>query len=290
MESILDQIKNTYSGLSKGQKSIADFILNHYEEAAYMTASRIGRETGVSESTVVRFATELGYSGFPHFQSQLLDDLRVHLTAAERMRAATHVIQNNEDILGAVLTADRDRLRRAYHQRDNETFNRAVDLLLNARRIYILGLRSSAPLASYLHFYMNQIFSDVRLVTSSSTSEIIEQLIPINDQDVLLALSFPRYATPLIKALQFAKKAVASTIMITDKRDNPFKDYSDCMILAPSDMIAFVDALTVPFSTVTALIVALAAKRQNELTEHLETLESIWRQNDIYEVNNNSGL
>ncbi|HHX37835.1 MAG TPA: MurR/RpiR family transcriptional regulator [Clostridiaceae bacterium] len=281
---MLEQIKEAYSGLSKGQKAIADFILNHYEEAAYMTAARIGKVTGVSESTVVRFATELGFAGFPHFQSRLRDDLRVNLTAAERMRAVTHVIQNEDDILGAVLVADRERLRRAYDQRDNAMFDRAVELILQAKRIYILGLRSSAPLANYLNYYLNQIFADVRLVTANSASEILEQLIPINKHDVLLALSFPRYATRIVKALEFAKQAQAATITITDKGDNPFKQYSDCMLIAPSDMVAFVDALTVPFSTVTALIVALAIKRQDDLTEHLEVLESIWQQSGVYEI------
>lgn len=282
MEMVIDQIRAAYPGLSKGQKAIADYILNHYEAAAYMTAARIGKATGVSESTVVRFATELGYEGFPRFQNRLKDDLKVNLTAAERMKTSAYVLQDETDLLGAVLFADHERLRRAYDMRDNCAFERAVGMLLHARRIYILGVRASAPLASYLYFYANQIFPDVRLLETRSGSEILEQLIPIQPGDVLIALSFPRYATRVVKALDFARQAGASTIVMTDKADTPFAPYADCQLLAHSDMVAFVDALAVPFSTVTALIVALAVKRQDVLTEHLERLEKILEQSDVY--------
>lgn len=283
METIIEQIERVYPTLSKGQKAIADYIMENYEAVAYMTAARIGKATGVSESTVVRFATELGFSGFPHFQHQLRDDLKVNLTAAQRMKTSEFMLRHADDVLGAVLMADHERLRRAYEHRDVESFNQAVESIGKARRVYILGLRSSAPLASYLSFYLSQIHDDVHLICGGSPGEMFEQLLPLSDQDLLLVLSFPRYASRIVKALSFAKSMGARTVVITDKQDNPFTEYSDCTILAPSDMASFVDALVVPFSTVTALIVAVAQANKDVLIEHLVRLESIWQQYDVYE-------
>ncbi len=283
METVIDQIRQEYTKLSRGQKAIADFILNHYEMAAYMTAARVGERTGVSESTVVRFAMELGFSGYPAFQQHLRDDLKANLTAPERMKTSAFVLKPEDDIWRSVLTADIERLKRAQEQHNPAQFNQAVELISNAKRIFLLGIRSTAPLAIYLNFYLKQIFKNVVLIDTASGIEVLEQIIPIEAGDVLIAMSFPRYATTIHKALAFAKQAGATTVVMTDKRQTPFANYCDCMLIAPTDMVAMVDALAVPFSMVTALIVALAVKHQAELLQHLEKLEAIWEANKVYE-------
>lgn len=284
IETVPDRMRRLYHSFSKGQKAIAAYLLHNYEAAAYMTAAKIGEAAGVSESTVVRFAGELGFEGFPAFQSQLRDDLKANLTAAERMRASDYILTDETSVLKSVLTADYEQLKKAADRADDESFNRAVEMIAGAGRIFILGVRSAAPLASFLHFYLKQIFDDVRLLGTGTASELMEELIPLREQDVLLCLSFPRYARRMIQALAFAKAAGAGTIVLTDKATAPFAAYSDCTILAASDMVAFVDALTVPFSTVTALIVALAMRRKDVLLNHLEQLEEIWANNAVYET------
>lgn len=283
MSSVLQTIHNYYPNMSKGQKSIADYILENYEEAAYMTAAKLGKASAVSESTVVRFAVELGYSGFPDFQKMLRSDLKVDLTAAQRMKVSSHLKESGTDMLRAVLLEDAERLRKAAEQSAGKYFNQAVDKLVGAETIYILGVRSSAPLASFLYFYLNQIFPDVRLIESGYGSEILEQMISIGAEDVLLAISFPRYSARIANGLAFAKAQGSQTIVLTDNIKNPFSDYADCVLAAPSDMLAFVDSLVVPFSTISALIAACAIRREEELTMHLEKLEAIWDEYSVYE-------
>jgi DNA-binding MurR/RpiR family transcriptional regulator len=280
--SLMNRISQQMSSMSKGQKSIASFILNHYEQAAYLTAARIGEEAGVSESTVVRFAMELGFEGYPHFQKELQEELKVRLTSAQRMKASFK-LAGREDILGAVLQSDIEKLRRTSDKLDREQFNQAVDAILSARRIYILGVRSAAPLASFLGFYFNLIFDNIRLVHTTSVSEMFEQILPVGKGDVVVAISFPRYSKRTIKAMTYARSTGATVVAITDKAESPVSENSDISLLAPSDMMSFVDSLVAPLSVINALIAAIGFKRQEHVIETLEKLEHIWDEYDVYD-------
>jgi DNA-binding MurR/RpiR family transcriptional regulator len=280
--SLMNRISQQMSSMSKGQKSIASIILNHYEQAAYLTAARIGEEAGVSESTVVRFAMELGFEGYPHFQKELQEELKVRLTSAQRMKASFK-LAGREDILGAVLQSDIEKLRRTSDKLDREQFNQAVDAILSARRIYILGVRSAAPLASFLGFYFNLIFDNIRLGHTTSVSEMFEQILPVGKGDVVVAISFPRYSKRTIKAMTYARSTGATVVAITDKAESPVSENSDISLLAPSDMMSFVDSLVAPLSVINALIAAIGFKRQEHVIETLEKLEHIWDEYDVYD-------
>ena len=280
--SLMNRISQQMATMSKGQKAIASFILNHYEQAAYLTAARIGEEAGVSESTVVRFAMELGFDGYPHFQKELQEELKVRLTSVQRMRASFK-LAGREDILGAVLQSDIEKLRRTSDKLDREKFNQAVDAILGAEKIYILGVRSAAPLASFLGFYFNLIFDNIRLVHTTSVSEMFEQILPVGKQDVVVAISFPRYSKRTIKAMTYARSTGATVVAITDKSESPVAENSDISLLAPSDMMSFVDSLVAPLSVINALIAAIGFKRQEHVIKTLEKLEHIWDEYDVYD-------
>lgn len=280
--SLMSRISQSMPTMSKGQKAIAAFILSHYEQAAYLTAARIGEETGVSESTVVRFAMELGYDGYPHFQKELQEELKVRLTSVQRMKASFK-LAGRDDILGAVLQSDMEKLKRTNERIERAVFNDAVDKILGAKRIYILGVRSAAPLASFLGFYFNLIFDNIRLVHTTSVSEMFEQILPVAEGDVVIAISFPRYSKRTIKAMTFARSTGATVIAITDKADSPVSDNADMSLLAPSDMMSFVDSLVAPLSVINALIAAIGFKRQDHVVETLERLERIWDEYDVYD-------
>ncbi len=279
---LIHKIRTVMPKMSKGQKAIAGYILSNYEQAAYITAARIGEEAKVSESTVVRFAMELGYEGYPHFQRVLQEELKVRLTSVQRMKASIKLAAH-EDILGAVLQSDIDKLRRTLDQMDRKSFNQAVDLILGANKIYILGVRSAAPLASFLGFYFNLIFDNVRLVHTTSVSEMFEQILPVKFGDVVIGISFPRYSRRTIKAMDYSRHTGATVIAITDKGDTPVSDTADVCLLAPSDMTSFVDSLVAPLSVINALIAAIGFKRQEHVTETLGKLESIWDEYDVYD-------
>ncbi len=280
--SLMNRISQQMATMSKGQKSIASFILNHYEQAAYLTAARIGEEAGVSESTVVRFAMELGFDGYPHFQKELQEELKVRLTSVQRMRASFK-LAGREDILGAVLQSDIEKLKRTSDRLDREKFNQAVDAILGAEKIYILGVRSAAPLASFLGFYFNLIFDNIRLVHTTSVSEMFEQILPVGEKDVVVAISFPRYSKRTIKAMTYARSTGATVVAITDKSESPVAENADISLLAPSDMMSFVDSLVAPLSVINALIAAIGFKRQEHVIETLEKLEHIWDEYDVYD-------
>jgi DNA-binding MurR/RpiR family transcriptional regulator len=280
--SLMGRIGAGISSMSKGQRAIAQYILNHYERAAYQTAARIGEEVGVSESTVVRFAMELGFEGYPHFQKALQEELKERLTAVQRLHASAK-LADHDDILGAVLHADMDLLKQTLDHIDRQSFNRAVDQILNARRIYILGVRSSAPLASFLGFYFNLIFDNVRLVHTTSVSEMFEQILSVSAGDVVIGISFPRYSKRTIKAMKYARSTGATVIAITDKANSPIADHADVCLLAPSNMMSFVDSLVAPLSVINALIAAIGYRRQEHVSETLEKLERIWDEYDVYD-------
>ena len=279
---LISQIERSLPEMSKGQKAIAAFILANYERAAYMTAARIGEDAGVSESTVVRFAMELGFEGYPHFQKVLQEELKVRLTSVQRMKASMK-LTDHDDILGAVLLSDLEKIKRTYEKIDRKSFNLAVDLILGANKIFILGVRSAAPLASFLGFYFNLIFDNVRLVHTTSVSEMFEQILSVKTGDVVIGISFPRYSKRTIKAMKYSRSTGATVIAITDKANTPISEGADVCLLAPSDMMSFVDSLVAPLSVINALIAAIGFKKQEVVTKTLEKLERIWDEYEVYD-------
>jgi DNA-binding MurR/RpiR family transcriptional regulator len=279
---LMGRIEAGTQTMSKGQRAIAQYILKHYDRAAYLTAARIGEEAGVSESTVVRFAMELGFEGYPHFQKVLQEELKEKLTSVQRLRASSK-LADNDDILGAVLHSDMEKLKRTLERIDRPSFNTAVDLILKANKIYILGVRSAAPLASFLGFYFNLIFDNIRLVHTTSVSEMFEQILPVTAGDVVIGISFPRYSKRTIKAMKYARSTGATVIAITDKANTPISDNADVCLMAPSDMTSFVDSLVAPLSVINALIAAIGYRRQEHVALTLEKLERIWDEYDVYD-------
>ncbi len=282
MNDLIHKLQSDLSGFSKGQKQIARYILEHYDKAAFMTASRLGATVGVSESTVVRFATELGYEGYPHLQRALQEMIRNKLTSVQRMEVSSDRM-SGRDVLQTVLHADMDMIRMTLDEIDRDAFQGAVDALNGARRIYILGVRSSGALASFLGFYFNLLFDHVRQIQTNSASEIFEQLLRIGKGDVLLGISFPRYSKRTLSAMQYSKDRGACVVALTDSQLSPLARVADHVLLARSDMASFVDSLAAPLSVINALIVALGMSRRTQREKTFNTLERIWEEYDVYE-------
>ena len=278
---LLQKIDEKYPRLSKGQKKLADYIRQEYDKAAFLTAAKMGEVVGVSESTVVRFAMTLGYKGYPEFQKALEELVRTKLNSIQRMEVTYGRISQGE-ILTSVLQADIEKIKLTMGSMDQEAFEMAVDTILKAKRIYVIGIRSCAPLASFLSYYLQLICEDVTLVNTNSSSEIFEQLIRINEHDVIIGISFPRYSMRTLKALEFASNRKAKVITLTDSVHSPMNLYSSCNLIARSDMASIVDSLVAPLSVVNALVVALCMKRQKEVVSTLETLEEIWGEYEVY--------
>lgn len=267
---------------SKGQKRIARYILAHYDKAAYMTASRLGSIVEVSESTVVRFAIEIGFDGYPEMQRALQELIRTRLTAVQRVDITNNLI-GDDDVLDRVLAADAEKIRRTLDEIDRSSFEAAVDKIISAKSIYIIGVRSSSALAGFLNFNFRMILDNVRFVQTTSGSEMFEQIMNIGPDDVLIAISFPRYSKRIINAMEYAKKQSAHVIAITDSATSPIAAPADDLLLAKSDMASFVDSLVAPLSIINALIVAIGKKKQGEIAETFEKLENIWDEYDVYE-------
>ncbi len=281
---LLAAIDRKYDSLSKGQKHIADFILNRYDKAAYITAAKLGSLVGVSESTVVRFASELGFDGFPGFQAALRDLIKTKLTAVQRMEIASDRTDEHH-ILEAVLQSDMENLKNTLEASDSDVFQNAVQAILGARKIYILGVRSSAALASFLGFYFNLIFDNVVSVHTNSVSEMFEQLLRVGENDVVIGISFPRYSRRTVQALKYAKDRKSTVISITDSKSSPLVPYSDFSLTAVSNMASFVDSLVAPLSLINALIFAVGMRKKNDVYNTFEKLEGIWDEYDVYEKN-----
>ena len=282
MNDLITKIQSELPGFSKGQKQIARFILEHYDKAAFMTASRLGVTVGVSESTVVRFATELGYDGYPHLQRALQEMIRNKLTSVQRMEVAGDRM-GGRDVLQTVLHADTDMIRVPLDEIDRDAFQGAVDALMGAKRIYILGVRSSSALASFLGFYFNLLFENVTLVHTNSVSEIFEQVLRVGPGDVLFGISFPRYSKRTLSAMKYARDRGARVIALTDSQLSPLARVADHVLLARSDMASFVDSLVAPLSVINALIVAVGMSRRDEIEQTFNKLERIWEEYDVYE-------
>jgi DNA-binding MurR/RpiR family transcriptional regulator len=279
---MINRIQSKMTDMSKGQKLIAKYIINHYEKAAFMTAAKLGEVVGVSESTVVRFAIELGYEGYPKLQKTLQELIKSKLTAVQRIEVSSNRI-NEDNILKSVLHSDMDKIKLTMDEIDQESFNEIVESILNAKKIYILGVRSSAPLASFLGFYFNLIFDNVRLVHTTSVSEMFEQILRASHGDVVIGISFPRYSKRTTKAMQFVKSQGATVIAITDSKESPLATNSDHCITARSDMASFVDSLVAPLSVINALIVAIGMRKKESVYNTFERLETIWDEYQVYE-------
>ena len=281
-------IETSMSGMSKGQKAIARFIVTNYEKAAHYTAAKIAAETDVSESTVVRFASELGFEGFPEFQKKLREDLKVKLTSVERLNTSVYTGLNG-NVVKTVIKSDIAKLENTLSAFDYESFNKACDMIMSANRLFILGVRSSAPLAAFLGFYFNLMFDNVRLVHTTSVSEMFEQVMNVRKGDVVIGISFPRYSKRTIRAMQFCRDSGAEVIAITDKPDNPISSSSDCALLAPSDMASFVDSLVAPLSLINALLAELGNRNKSVVTETFSKLERIWDDYGVYDKGDSEG-
>lgn len=283
---LLESIKAGMNKFSKGQKLIANYIINHYDKASFMTAAKLGATVGVSESTVVRFANELGFDGYPKFQKSLQELIKSKLTAVQRIEISKERI-NEENIIKSVLQSDMEKIKLTLEEIDTHEFNGIVEKLLTANKIFILGVRSSAALASFMGFYFNLIFDDVRHIHTTSVSEMFEQIIKAGTGDVVIGISFPRYSRRTIKAMQFARSKGATTIAITDRIDSPLALQADYKLIARSDMASFADSLVAPLSVINALIVALGLRKKERLAEVFENLEVIWDEYQVYEKNDN---
>ena len=277
--SILQEKEPTFS---KGQKRIARYITDSYDKAAFMTANRLGKTVGVSESTVVRFAVDLGFDGYPSMQKAMREMVLNRLTSVQRIEVANNRF-GDQDVVSMVLHSDMEKLRQTSETISREEFNTAVDAILKAKRVYILGVRSVAPLANFLGHYLNYMFNNVHVISGFSAGEMFEKIVGVNSEDVIIAFSFPRYSASTTKGARYCRSAGATVIGITDSKDSPLGQCCDHVLLAKSDMVSLVDSLVAPLSLVNALIVAIAAKREKELSQTFANLERIWDEYDVYE-------
>lgn len=274
-------IRNGMPGFSKGKRRIADAILHSYDRAAYMTASRLGEMVGVSESTVVRFANELGFEGYPEFQRAVQELVKTKLTPNQRIDITDQRIGEG-NLIEKVMHSDIEKIRYTLESIDYDTFSAAVDAIISARNIYIFGVRSSASLAGFLNFNLNMIFDNVRLVQPTSSSDVFEQILGISEQDVLIGISFPRYSTKVVNAVKYAKDRNASVIALTDSTLSPIAEHATYLLTAQSDMASFVDSLVAPLSIINSILVAITQKKRDVIKERFEHLEQVWDEYDVY--------
>lgn len=277
---LIRTIQKIYPRLSKGQKLIAEFISNNYDKAAFMTASKLGNKVGVSESTVVRFANTLGYDGYPKLQRELQELIKTKLTTVQRLEMSKDY-SSESAVLKKVLKADMDNIRATIEEIDAEVFQKVVNSIFDAKRIYILGLRSSTTLAEYLGFYLNLIHDNVKVVTSG-VSDIFEQMIRVGKEDLVIGISFPRYSTNTLNALKYTKEQGALVVGITDSQVSPIASIADYTLTARSHMATFVDSLVAPLSLINALVVAVGMREKDEITSTFDALEKIWEKHNIY--------
>ena len=281
-QDILSVLKLKEATFSKGQRRIAQYILESYDKAAFMTASTLGKTVGISESTVVRFAVELGYDGYPSMQKALQEMVVNRLTAAQRIEV-TNDRMVGQNVLSMVLQSDMEKLRQTGETVDRAAFDAAVNAVLGAERVYIIGVRSAAPLANFLGYYLNYMFQNVHILTASGASEMFEQIVGVNSKDAVIAFSFPRYSATTLKTAQYCRSTGATVIGVTDTKLSSLGQCSDHVLVAKSDMVSLVDSLVAPLSVVNALIVAIAAKKEKELSKTFQELEHVWSEYNVYE-------
>lgn len=278
---VLGRIEELYPGMSKGHKAIANYIRDSYDTAVFMTAAKIGEEIGISESTVVRFASSLGYDGFPDFQRNLAVWVKNKLNTVQKV-GAKYGNSSQSEIIDSIMKGDIEKINDTLKDIDADSFEAAVDALLEAKHVYILGIRSCAPLAQFLAFYLNMVRQDVICITTTSASETFEQMIRINEEDAFVGISFPRYSMRTLKALEMASDRNAKVITLTDSSHSPMCMYSNINLLARSDMVSIVDSLVAPLSVINALVVAFCLKAPETIKENLSTLENVWSDYQVY--------
>ena len=278
---LLTRIDLMLNSFSKGQKRIALYIEEHYDKAAFMTASKLGETVGVSESTVVRFATELGYDGYPKLQKAMQEMIRNKLTSVQRIEVTSGRI-GNENVLDSVLNQDIEKIRRTIEETSHEDFNRAVDEICNAKKIYIMGVRSTAAIANFLAYYFELIFDNVRVINTTSSTSTYENIFRMSKDDVMIGISFPRYSSMSVEAMDFARSRGAHAIAITDSMASPLVQSADSVLIARSDMASIVDSLVAPLSLINALIVATVLKKKDEVSDTFRQLESVWNREGVY--------
>ena len=279
---LIAMIEEGMHTFSKGQKRIANYILEHYDKAAYMTASKLGALVGVSESTVVRFAIELGFEGYPEMQKSLQELIRMKLTSVQRVEVTNSLIGEG-DVLEKILMSDAEKIRRTLEEVDRDAFEAAVDKIVAADKIYIIGVRSSSSLAGFLNFNFRMIFDNVKFVQTTSGSEMFEQIMSIGPNDVMIAISFPRYSKRIVNAVEYAHNAGADVISLTDSHQSPIAGVADQLLLARSDLVSFVDSLVAPLSIINAIIVAVSRKKMDDIRIRFEKLEKIWDEYEVYD-------
>ncbi|MBQ8057159.1 MAG: MurR/RpiR family transcriptional regulator [Ruminococcus sp.] len=281
VSNLLVRIDMSRSTLSKGQRRIANFIEEHYDEAAFMTASKLGEIVGVSESTVVRFATEIGYSGYPSLQKAMQEMIRDKLTSIQRIEVTTGRI-GDKDVLDSVLNQDIEKIKRTIEEISRDDFNCAVDAIINAEHIYIFGVKSASYIASFFGYYLDLMFGNVIMLNTTSKTTNFEKLFRITDKDVMIGISFPRYSTMAVDAMNFARERGAHVVAITDSMVSPLVSSADSILIARSDIASIVDSLVAPLSLINALIVAMVIKRKDEVKETFSKLEQVWLEQNIY--------
>lgn len=278
---IISRINELFANMSKSHKLIAGFISEHYDQAVFMTAAKLGETLGISESTVVRFASGIGYEGYPELQKALEEWVKGQLNSVQKI-GVKYGGSTQSEVLTSVLGADIEKIQDTIVNLDPNAFETAVNAILEAKSIYVVGLRSCEPLARFLHFYLNMIRGEVFLLSTTSVSEMFEQMIRIDAKDVLIGISFPRYSMRTLKAMEFANDRNAKVIAITDTIHSPMNLYSSCNLFARSDMVSIVDSLVAPLSLINGLVVALCLKRPDEVKNNLETLEETWNNYQVY--------
>lgn len=278
-QDLVNRINTHYNEMSSGQRQIAEFILNEYDKAAFMTAARLGDKVGVSESTVVRFAESLGYDGYPKLKKALQELIRNKLTTLQRIELAGEMSQ--AQVLPTVLKADMNNIRVTLNEIDNAAFEKVVELVLTAKNTYILGLRSAAPLAQFLGYYLDFVLQNVKVI-SSGAGDIFEQMIHIEEGDVLIAISFPRYSTRTVDGMTIAKARGAKCVALTDSMISPLTSIAELTLTARSNMASFADSLVAPFSVANALLVAVSLRKRDEMEKSFGALEKIWEEHGVY--------
>ena len=278
---ISERIKSVYSTLSKGQKKIANAVLNNYDKVAYLTAAKLGELVGVSESTVVRFADELGFEGYSQFQLSVQELVRIKLTPNQRIEITKQRIGRG-DVIDNVMESDIGKIKYTMERLDRKAFSEAVDAILSAKNIYSTGARSSEPIARLLSYNLSLIFDNVKLVVPTSSAEVFEQMYSVSANDVVIAFSFPRYSSKMINGIRFARQKDAKVVVFTDSEVSPIAEYANCLLIAQSDMASFMDSLVAPLSIINAIAIEITARREREITERFDALEKLWDEYEVY--------
>ncbi len=287
MSNTLESIKSKTADMSKQQKNLASFIEKHYEAVAYMKLQELSQSAGVSEATILRFISELGFEGYHDFRNTLEEELKSKLTSLQRLNS-TERYRDDAQAIHNIIGTDIDNLKDTVNNLDEAEFAHAIDAVLGARKIYLMGLRSSAPLSSFMHFYMSRLFDEVVNISSNSTIEVFEQILPITSNDVMIGISFPRYSLRTINSIEYAKKKGAKVIVITDKDNTQLTANADIKLFAKYSMASFVDSLTAPLSLINAFLVTLGMHRKDHIKDNFEALEELWSLYRVYENEDNS--